>query len=45
MARKYGARFREFIGGEIEVRNAQPVKSFVEVHRGRRCCAGRRRSR
>ena len=31
MARKYGARFREFIGGEIVVRNAQPVNNFVEV--------------
>jgi phospholipid transport system substrate-binding protein len=31
MARKYGARFREFIGGEIVVRNAQPVNTFVEV--------------
>jgi phospholipid transport system substrate-binding protein len=32
MARKYGARFREFIGGEIVVRNAQPVNNFVEVN-------------
>lgn len=32
MARKYGARFREFIGGEIVVRNAQPVNTFVEVN-------------
>jgi phospholipid transport system substrate-binding protein len=32
MARKYGARFREFIGGEIVVRGAQPVNTFVEVN-------------
>ena len=31
MARKYGARFREFIGGQIVVRDARPVKSFFEV--------------
>jgi phospholipid transport system substrate-binding protein len=31
MARKYGARFREFIGGEIVVRGVAPVQSFVEV--------------
>jgi phospholipid transport system substrate-binding protein len=31
MARKYGARFREFIGGEIVVRDAKPVNNFVEV--------------
>ena len=28
---KYGKRFREFIGGRIEVQSAQPVKSFIEV--------------
>ena len=28
---KYGRRFREFIGGRIEVRDARPVKSFIEV--------------
>jgi phospholipid transport system substrate-binding protein len=31
MARKYGARFREFIGGQIVVRGARPVQSFIEV--------------
>lgn len=31
MARKYGKRFREFIGGEIEVTGARAVKSFQEV--------------
>lgn len=31
IARKYGKRFREFIGGQITVRSAQPVKSFLEV--------------
>ncbi len=31
MARKYGARFREFIGGQIVVREARPVQSFIEV--------------
>jgi phospholipid transport system substrate-binding protein len=28
---KYGRRFREFIGGSIEVIDAQPVKSYYEV--------------
>lgn len=28
---KYGRRFREFIGGTIEVVDAQPVKSYYEV--------------
>lgn len=28
---KYGKRFREFIGGKIEVRDARPLKSFYEV--------------
>jgi phospholipid transport system substrate-binding protein len=31
MARKYGARFREFIGGQIVVRDSRPVQSFYEV--------------
>ncbi len=31
MSRKYGRRFREFIGGRIEVVDARPVKSYFEV--------------
>ena len=31
IAAKYGRRFREFIGGEITVQGAAPVKSWVEV--------------
>lgn len=31
IARKYGKRFREFIGGKIEVTGAHPLKSFFEV--------------
>lgn len=31
IARKYGRRFREFIGGRIEVSDARPVKSYFEV--------------
>ncbi len=31
MGRKYGKRFREFIGGRIEVKGAKKVKSFYEV--------------
>lgn len=31
ISRKYGRRFREFIGGRIEVLNSKPVKSFYEV--------------
>ncbi|PZQ97881.1 MAG: ABC transporter [Cereibacter sphaeroides] len=31
MSRKYGRRFREFIGGKIEVTNARPIKSYYEV--------------
>ena len=31
MARKYGKRFREFIGGEIQVTGARALKSFQEV--------------
>lgn len=35
VSRKYGKRFREFIGGKIIVKNAVPVKQFFEV----RCTA------
>ncbi len=31
ISRKYGRRFREFIGGKIEVEGARPVKSYTEV--------------
>ncbi|MCB2127620.1 MAG: ABC transporter substrate-binding protein [Rhodobacteraceae bacterium] len=31
IAHKYGRRFREFIGGQIEVTGARPLKSFFEV--------------
>jgi phospholipid transport system substrate-binding protein len=31
VSRKYGKRFREFIGGKIEVQEARKVKSFFEV--------------
>lgn len=31
ISRKYGKRFREFIGGRIEVNTARAVKSFYEV--------------
>jgi len=31
ISRKYGSRFREFIGGQIEVNDAKKVKSFYEV--------------
>lgn len=31
LARKYGKRFRDFIGGKIEVKGAKAVKSFQEV--------------
>ena len=31
MSRKYGKRFREFIGGRLEVQGSKPVKSFIEV--------------
>lgn len=31
IARKYGARFREFIGGQIEVTGARPVRTYFEV--------------
>ncbi len=31
IARKYGKRFREFIGGRIEVKSARPIKAGYEV--------------
>ncbi len=31
LARKYGRRFREFIGGQIEVTDARPIKTYYEV--------------
>ena len=31
VSRKYGKRFREFIGGKIEVKDARQVKNFFEV--------------
>lgn len=31
VSRKYGRRFREFIGGKIEVTDARPLKSYYEV--------------
>lgn len=31
VSRKYGRRFREFIGGKIEVVDAKPIKSYVEI--------------
>ncbi len=31
IAVKYGKRFREFIGGKIEVTDARPLKNFFEV--------------
>jgi len=31
VARKYGRRFREFIGGRLEVKNVKKVKSWYEV--------------
>jgi phospholipid transport system substrate-binding protein len=31
MARKYGRRFREFVGGEISVTGSRPVRNFIEV--------------
>lgn len=31
ISRKYGRRFREFIGGKIEVIDAKPIKSYFEV--------------
>jgi phospholipid transport system substrate-binding protein len=32
IARKYGRRFREFIGGRIEVNDVQPLRSYFEVY-------------
>jgi phospholipid transport system substrate-binding protein len=31
VSRRYGRRFREFIGGKIEVTDARPIKSYFEV--------------
>ncbi|MFN3936407.1 MAG: phospholipid-binding protein MlaC [Gemmobacter sp.] len=31
IARKYGRRFREFIGGQIEVTGARPLRNYFEV--------------
>jgi len=31
ISRKYGSRFREFIGGRLEVKSVRPVKSWFEV--------------
>ncbi len=31
VSRKYGRRFREFIGGQIEVTGVNPIKSYYEV--------------
>ncbi|MFN3969765.1 MAG: phospholipid-binding protein MlaC [Gemmobacter sp.] len=31
ISRKYGRRFREFIGGQIEVTGAKPIKTYFEV--------------
>lgn len=31
LSRKYGRRFREFVGGRIEVTGAQPLRSYFEV--------------
>ena len=31
IARKYGSRFREFIGGRIEVQDARVINNYVEV--------------
>ena len=31
IASKYGRRFREFVGGEIVVQGARPIKSWIEV--------------
>jgi phospholipid transport system substrate-binding protein len=31
LSRKYGRRFREFIGGRIEVKDAHPLKAYYEV--------------
>ena len=31
ISRKYGKRFREFIGGKIEVQSARPIKAGYEI--------------
>lgn len=31
ISRKYGKRFREFVGGRIEVNDARPVRNYFEV--------------
>lgn len=31
ISRKYGKRFREFVGGRLEVKGSRPVKNFIEV--------------
>jgi len=31
ISRKYGSRFREFIGGRLEVQGVKPVKNYYEV--------------
>lgn len=31
IARKYGRRFREFVGSQIEVKDARPVRNYFEV--------------
>jgi len=31
ISRKYGRRFREFIGGSVEVTGSRPVQSFYEI--------------
>ena len=31
LARKYGKRFREFLGGRLEVQKVEPVKSWYQV--------------
>ncbi len=31
ISRKYGKRFREFIGGRLEVKSAKQVKKYIEV--------------
>lgn len=31
LANKYGRRFNEFVGGQIQVQGSQPVNSYIEV--------------
>lgn len=31
ISRKYGKRFREFIGGRLEIQNSKQVKKYIEV--------------